>query len=83
MDHSWPDVTAPRDREDLLCRVCPFGGQTEKSGRATGKSALPSITDIVPSHVSKRIALHLLLPDSCLPQPIENVIDLPTKLRVG
>jgi hypothetical protein len=33
--------------------------------------------------VSKRMVFTLLLPDAPLPQPIENVIELPTKLRVG
>jgi hypothetical protein len=33
--------------------------------------------------VGKRTAIISLLPDASLPQPIENVVELPTKLRIA
>jgi hypothetical protein len=32
--------------------------------------------------VSKRLELTLLLPDASLPQPVDKVVELPTKLRI-
>jgi hypothetical protein len=33
--------------------------------------------------VSKSIPVKSLLPDASFPQPIENVVELPTKLRIA